>query len=120
VPAGYGIVGNQFGKWGTQGGVRLEQALTTFDLLTTNETFDNNYVSIFPSAFLTYQFNEMHRLRGSYSKRVNRPNTWQLNPFTDDDDPLFRRFGNPELKPEYTHSFEIGYSLITPSTTFTL
>ncbi len=120
VHAVYGIVGNQFGKWGTQVGVRLEQALTTFDLLTTNETFDNNYFSIFPSAFLTYQFNEMHRLRGSYSKRVNRPNTWQLNPFTDNDDPLFRRFGNPELKPEYTHSFEIGYSLITPSTTFTL
>src|SRR5690606_18647052 len=62
----------------------------------------------------------MHRLRGSYSKRVNRPNTWQLNPFTDNDDPLFRRYGNPELKPEYTHSFEVAYSLITQRATFTL
>lgn len=120
VHAVYGIVGNQFGDWGTQVGVRVEQALTEFDLLTTNESYENNYFSIFPSAFLTYQLSETHRFRTSYSKRVNRPNTWQLNPFTDNDDPLFRRFGNPHLKPEYTHSFEIAYSAITPTTTLTL
>ena len=120
VHAAYGILGHQFGKWGTQLGVRVEQALTTFELLTANESYDNNYFSIFPSAFLTYQLSETHRFRTSYSKRVNRPNTWQLNPFTDNDDPLFRRFGNPRLKPEYTHSFEVAYSLIAESATFTL
>lgn len=124
IHAGYGIVSQELGRFNVQVGVRLEQAITQFDLLTTDETFKNDYFSIFPSAFATYSLQESQagrkQLKVSYSKRVNRPNTWQLNPFDDLDDPEFRREGNPYLDPEYTHSMEASYIQFTGPTSLTV
>lgn len=89
-------------------GGRAEQAITTFTLPARDESFDNNYSSFFPSAFLTYKPNEQYQARLSYSKRVRRPNSWQLNPIDDNSDPNFRHQGNPQLDPEYIHSFELS------------
>lgn len=120
VHAAYGILGGEAGPFGAQVGVRMEQAYTTFDLVTTDESFDNSYLSFYPSAFLTYSLTEGQTLRLSYSKRVRRPNTWQLNPFGDYDDPTSRRVGNPYLDPQYTHAFEASYSQIANAYTLTL
>lgn len=120
VHAGYGTIGQQFGAVGVQAGVRLEQALTTFYLSSTSTSYENDYFSIFPSAYLTYKLGEVHQLRASYSKRINRPRVsgWfnQLNPISDRSDPHFRRVGNPYLKPEYIHSTELTYTLTTKRT----
>ena len=89
--------------------MRAERALTTFTLETTSEDFDNNYFSFYPSAFFTVKPTERHTVKLSYSKRVDRSGTWQLNPFGDFDEPTARRVGNPFLQPEYTHAFEAGY-----------
>ncbi len=89
-------------------GARAEQALTTFTLPARSDAFDNNYFSIFPSAYLTFKPNEQYQARLSYSKRVRRPNSWQLNPIDDNEDPNFRRQGNPQLDPEYIHAFELS------------
>lgn len=124
ILAGYGIVGTKAGKFGLQAGVRLEQAFTNFELTTTNESFENNYFSIFPSAFAVYEFTEAKSMKLSYSKRIQRPRTGgrfnMLNPFNSSEDPLFRRVGNPYLKPEYIHAFELSYTSFTDATSFTL
>ncbi len=86
-----------------------EQARTTFNLRTTAESFDNDYASLFPSAFLNYNLSQMKQLKVSYSKRVNRPRTNQLNPFTTFSDPLNLSVGNPQLQPEYIHAVELAY-----------
>ena len=123
IHAAYGIVGTKVGKVGLQVGVRLEQAFTNFDLETTNETFENNYFSAFPSAFAVYEFSKEKTMKLSYSKRINRPRTGgrfnQLNPFDSNEDPLFRRVGNPYLKPEYVHAFELSYTTFSEATSFT-
>ena len=124
IHAAYGIIAAEIGKVGLQGGVRLEQALTDFTLETTGEAFDNNYFSVFPSAFATYKFSDARSVKLSYSKRINRPSTggWfnQLNPFTTNEDPFFRRVGNPRLKPEYIHAFESSFTQLLGTTTLTL
>ena len=129
VHAGYGIVAAEIGKIGLQGGVRLEQAFTDFTLETAGEetvgeTYENDYFSIFPSAFATYKFSDMRSVKLSYSKRINRPSTggWfnQLNPFNTNEDPFFRRVGNPYLKPEYIHAFEGSFTQLLGTTTLTL
>jgi len=124
IHAAYGIVGTKIGKVGLQVGVRLEQALTNFDLETTNESFENNYFSAFPSAYAVYEFTKENTLKLSYSKRINRPRTGgrfnQLNPFDSNEDPLFRRVGNPYLKPEYVHAFELSYTRFSEATSLTL
>lgn len=124
IHAAYGIAGAKLGNVSLQAGVRLEQAFTTFDLETTNESFDNNYFSVFPSAFAVYEFTERQSLKLAYSKRINRPRTGgrfnQLNPFNSNEDPLFQRIGNPYLKPEYVHAFELSFTQFAEATSFTL
>jgi outer membrane cobalamin receptor len=110
IHAAYGILGGSLGDVSAQGGLRVERALTTFDQQTLGETFDNNYFSLFPSGHLSYKPTQSNTFKVSYSKRVRRPHTGQLNPFGDYDDPTFIYRGNPDLKPEYTHSLEAGYS----------
>ena len=113
IQAAYGIVQQSLGPIAAQVGLRYEQARTTFDLTTANQRYENDYNSLFPSAFLTWELSRSEtgwkQLKFSYSKRISRPNTWRLNPFNDDLDPYSRREGNPYLEPEYTHSMEGSY-----------
>ncbi|HLT47745.1 MAG TPA: TonB-dependent receptor [Rubricoccaceae bacterium] len=120
IHAGYLQLGRAFGDLGVQLGLRAEYAQTTFTLQNTGEAFDNDYASLFPSAFLTYQAGDAHVFRASYSRRVSRPRTWFLNPFPSVDDPLNVRQGNPYLRPEYTDAFEVGYVHYTSFGSLTL
>ena len=108
VHALYAQVAAERGPWGAQAGLRFEQAQTTFSLLTTGEAFDNDYASLFPSAFLSFAPSEATTFKASYSRRINRPRTYALNPFPSFDDPLNIRQGNPSLSPEYVDAFEVG------------
>lgn len=105
--AAYAIFGQQLKKFGYQAGLRLEQALTEPQLITTNENFENNYFSFFPSANLLYKLKEEHTLTLSYSRRINRPSARTLNPFPSFSDPLNLRVGNPDLNPEYINAYEL-------------
>ena len=109
VHAAYGILSGGRGKIEAQAGLRVEQALTTFDLETTDEAFDNDYFSVFPSAFLAYKPTQTQQVKLSYSKRIQRPRTRMLNPFATYSDPLNLFVGNPYLEPEYVHAVEAAY-----------
>ena len=115
VQAVYAQASRDWGLVGVQLGVRAEMATTTFDLLTTNERFDNDYQSLFPSAFVAVKPTALTTIRGGYSRRINRPRRWELNPFPSFDvTGSIIRQGNPALRPEYTDSFEIRAEQITP------
>ena len=109
IHATYVQLARQWGALGVQAGLRAETARTTFTLQNTDEAFDNDYASLFPSAFLTYRLSETHTVKASYSRRIDRPRGYALNPFPSFDDPLNIRVGNPALRPEYTDAFEAGY-----------
>ena len=109
IHAVYLQLARQWGPLGVQTGLRAETAQTTFALQNTDEAFDNDYASLFPSAFFTYKLSETHMVKASYSRRIDRPRGRSLNPFPSFDDPLNIRVGNPALKPEYTDAFEAGY-----------
>lgn len=113
IYSAYGIFGHQLAdRFKYQLGGRLEQAFSNPRLLTTNESFENNYFSFFPSAHIVYGDKKMGELFLSYSRRINRPRAFQLNPFPRYSDPLNLRQGNPSLGPEYINSYEIGYEKI--------
>ncbi|MDD2982540.1 MAG: TonB-dependent receptor [Crocinitomicaceae bacterium] len=105
----YGNFGQQIKKFKYQGGVRLEQAMQAPNLVSQNQSFKNNYFNFFPSAFLAYEINKESEVTLSYSRRINRPSSWNLNPFTSYADPFNLRKGNPNLKPEYINSLDLGY-----------
>lgn len=119
VYAWYSTYGQKVKKWSFQGGLRLEQALTTSKLMTTNQEFVNNYFSYFPSAHIGYELNNQQQVQVSYSRRINRPSIWNLNPFANYSDPYNIRRGNPFLRPEYINSLDLSYIKYFKSITIT-
>jgi outer membrane receptor protein involved in Fe transport len=109
IGAGYALLSNKFAKVQTQAGLRLEDAATYFDLTTVDQQYDRRYASAYPSAILSYNFTALRSARISYSRRVSRPNPYQLSPieYRQDTRNLFR--GNPALRAEYTDALELGY-----------
>lgn len=67
-----------------------------------------NYINLFPTVHLVYNLTEKTDLQLSYSKRINRPRFWQLNPFAGLSDIRNLTIGNPDLNPMFTNSFELS------------
>lgn len=108
--AGYGIWTRSLStRLGMQVGLRAEEALTQSILIGQRDPYPNNYFNLFPNAYLNYRPKEGHDLRLSYSRRINRPTTDQLNPFTDYSNPKRLRIGNPRLLPEYIDAVELSW-----------
>lgn len=120
IHAVYALYGHDFGTLSAQAGLRLEQALTRFDLTTTSQQFRNDYFSAFPSAFVIYKPQDELQLKASFSRRISRPSTQTLNPFPGLNDPNFRRAGNPGLRPEYTNAYELSGSYFGDGTSVTM
>jgi ferric enterobactin receptor len=108
IGAVYAVLSRQIGKAQAQAGLRLEEASTRFTSGGNQQQHDKRYGSVFPSAILSYNLSQMRQVKLSYSRRVTRPNPFQLNPipFRDDARQEFR--GNPGLGPEYTDAFELS------------
>ena len=79
----------------------------------------NDYFNLFPSGHLRYDLNKKREISLSYSRRINRASSGELNPFTDYSDPLNLRLGNPYLSPEFINSFDFGYSIEKDKFVFT-
>ena len=109
IHAAYAIYGNKVAKWSYQFGLRTEYSDVSTHLLQTNEINDRNYTTLFPSAFLTYEFNDGNALQTSYSRRMRRPRFRDLNPFFTFRDSRNLFGGNPNLDPELTDSYEMTY-----------
>ncbi|GAB4406631.1 MAG: outer membrane beta-barrel family protein [Bacteroidia bacterium] len=113
VYAAYGTMNYQFAKWGYMVGLRAESSQYTGTLPESGDIFENDFpLSLFPSAFITWKPTDSDNLQASYTRRINRPNFFQLMPFTDFSDSLNIRRGNPDLLPEFTNSLEVSYQKI--------
>ena len=88
-------------------GLRYEQS--KLDLTSTGRKDDNDTTRLMPSLHLSYKLNDRQKLTASYSERLQRPGPFDLNPVPFLLDPLNYRVGNPNLKPQQTHSFELGW-----------
>lgn len=111
IHAAYVMGSTKFNKLSIQGGLRGELSDISTELTATNVLNTQDYFNLFPSAALSYELRKNNTLQLSYSYRISRPHFRHLLPFSNFQDP--RRFfaGNPNLKPEYTNSYEAGYLL---------
>jgi outer membrane receptor protein involved in Fe transport len=106
----YGIWGQQLGKFKYQAGLRAEQAYQIPNLLSDSIRIVNDYFKVFPSAHIRYAFTPKSEVSISYSKRITRAASSDLNPFTSYSDPFNLRRGNPYLNPEFIDSYDLAYS----------
>ena len=111
VYAAYLSVSSSVKDFGYKLGLRAESSSYSGELTNTGEKFSNKYpISLFPSVFLSQKLKNKQELQMSYTRRINRPNFFQLIPYTDYTDSLNITRGNPDLVPEFTNSLEFSYS----------
>jgi outer membrane receptor protein involved in Fe transport len=122
IHSGYATVNRSFGEFSAQVGARAEHAGNWLELPNEGGVFGRNYFSVFPSANMNYSFGGGKRVRLSYSMRIRRPSSSVLNPINTSSDPLNLEVGNPDIEPQYTHSYtlnaswsgDLGYLRATP------
>jgi outer membrane receptor protein involved in Fe transport len=110
VQAVYGVFSQGAGKFEMQGGLRAEYASREFALQADPKNYPYDYTSLFPSANVMYNKSDVTQLKASYSRRIRRPGTQELNPFPSFFDVQNVFIGNPDLNPEYTDALELGLS----------
>jgi len=119
VIAAYASYSNTLGNLAYTAGVRGEQSHTESIQKTTNQNYKKDLISYFPSLHLSYQIVENHDVSLSYSRRINRPRSRVLNPFTIKQDQENISYGNPRINPEYINSYEAGYGFHKDKTNVT-
>lgn len=110
VYAGYATFSQKVkDKWSYQLGLRAESS--NYDGKQIGKAnYSNSFpISLFPSVFITRNFENKQDVQVNYSRRINRPNFFQLMPNYDISNKLSYSTGNPNLKPEFTHSLELSY-----------
>lgn len=112
--SGYASFTHKIKKWEYQLGARSEYSVikgrsTDLESVLLNYP-DTTYLNLFPSVFLRYTINNRNNIGISYSKRINRPNYYDLNPFEYIYDNYSKNKGNPYLLPELSDNVEISYS----------
>ncbi len=115
----YGIVASTYKKFAFQAGLRAEKSLQLPELLSENLSYKNEYFNLFPSSSVRYSASKTVDFNLGYSRRINRPTSESLNPFTSFADPFNLRKGNPSLRPEFIHSIDAGVELKGKKVSFT-
>lgn len=115
INAGYINFTNPLGKkWNMRAGVRMENTHSIGDLIAFNPQSDDHverdYVDFFPSGALSFSPNKNNAFNLSYSRRIDRPNYEDLNPFENKIDELTYQKGNAFLKPQYTNIIELTHT----------
>jgi ferric enterobactin receptor len=82
------------------------------------DPFTQNYDNILPSIILSNQFKKGANLKASYSRRIQRPSLFFINPFTQLNDPNNIVFGNPSLDPEVVDQYELSYGTFVKGISF--
>ena len=88
-------------------GLRYENTKSTSDF---PDTVIPSYGIFAPSFVLQHKLNKTESIKFSYTYRLERPDYRSLNPFYNISDPHNISTGNPDLKPELGHNFELGYN----------
>jgi outer membrane receptor protein involved in Fe transport len=107
----YGTFTGKISKIGYQAGLRAEYDNRYLKQITLEKAYRYEKIHFFPSFYVTYELPKQMQVQLSYSRRIERPDERDLNPFKEYMDNQNMRVGNPGLIPEFTNSFELNYQL---------
>lgn len=112
IYAGYiNWVGTLSPKTSVQAGLRAEQTFSRGHSYTTGDVTDRRYLNLFPSLFVQHKLSDNYDIAANYSRRLNRPNYSNLNPFRAYRDPYTWTVGNPYLRPQYTQLINVSQTI---------
>ena len=97
------------GRWFYQGGLRLEHMLRNLDFAQANNNKKLPLLNLFPSYLLKYELDKHSTIKNSFTRRIKRTNNYELNPFPEREHSETLEQGDPELLPEITGIWELGF-----------
>ncbi len=103
-----------------QGGLRFEQSDYQGKITNKNLMFSYSYpsswstlqYSLFPAVYFSKKFKHNQEIQLNFSRKINRPNFFQLMPYILYADNMNITIGNPKLSPEFHNLAELNYSII--------
>ena len=112
IYAGYAVFAKKWKeKWSADLGLRVEHTQAQGISPTTSTNFTKSYTNFFPNVGLAYKIVDKYSWSGSFSRRIDRPNYYQLNPFQAQTNPFNFHQGNPNLNPQTTSVFNVSFGL---------
>ncbi len=99
-----------FKKWDFQLGLRLENVETKGFSQTLNNTYENNYLKLFPTFYAGFKQNDNNNWSFNYSKRIGRPSYYMANPFRVVRNQFTYVEGNPYIQPEFVNNIEFSHT----------
>lgn len=96
-------------KWSFRTAARMEYTAVSFKQTKISDQSLQPYFNIFPNLSINKTIKKIYNLGANYSMRINRPRDYALNPLIDSSSASNKSFGNPGLKPSYTHQFELSF-----------
>ncbi|TKG91966.1 TonB-dependent receptor [Puteibacter caeruleilacunae] len=108
IHAAYATLSNEFNKVGLQVGLRTEYTDRTINVDNGSDPFELNRWDFFPTLHFSVQLPGEKQFMASYTRRINRPRDFYLEPYETYMDAYNIRSGNPDLAPEYIDSYELG------------
>ena len=110
INAAYINAAKDWKKYSAQFGLRAEQTVVNGDEKITGQTFDRNYVQLFPSLAVQDHLNPNNDVGLTVSRRIERPGYDDLNPYVFFVDPSTYKTGNPYLNPALTYAAELSHT----------
>jgi outer membrane receptor protein involved in Fe transport len=97
-------------KWTAKAGLRLEETTIGADFSSVDTSLKTNYTNLIPSLSIQRSLTSTSSINFGFTERIQRPDIYELNPFVNKSNPQFISQGNPDLRPELNHVFELNYS----------
>jgi outer membrane receptor protein involved in Fe transport len=109
INAAYVQYAGSLGAWRLQAGLRAEDARASWLLITGNIPGHRHDFGVYPSLHVDRPLGPSGKVTFSIARRITRPDPEALNPFSDHQDIHNLRAGNPNLAPQDTWKYELGY-----------
>ncbi|MCT4624288.1 MAG: TonB-dependent receptor, partial [Schleiferiaceae bacterium] len=106
----YGLAKGKSNKLGYQLGLRAEYTYRTIAAENVNQFTEINRLDWFPTVHLSYELPKNNQLLLNYTRRIQRPRSWYLEPFISWRNAYSIYSGNPDLLPEYVDAFELNWN----------
>ncbi|SKC96967.1 Outer membrane receptor proteins, mostly Fe transport [Chitinophaga ginsengisegetis] len=110
IYAAYATYKKQIQKTNVQLGLRVENTESTGTSFTTGTNVKRSYVDFFPNITVEQKLNDKNKVSLAMSRRIERPQYGQLNPFMFYLDKYTYFRGNPYLRPQYSNIAEVAYT----------
>jgi outer membrane receptor for ferrienterochelin and colicin len=109
IHALYASYQGSMGSWVWLGGLRAEETRSNAQQLIDGASTNEGYFQLYPSLHVDCSLSDRSKLSWGASRRVSRPDPAYLNPYVDYEYTPNLNAGNPNLKPQYSQSYQAGY-----------